>query len=129
MVVGLKTFIRDHEIETRIINGKLHLIMYKAVRKDYGSWWNKDLYKKIDVGAYKPKTEVVCQRLNKDRNEDCGEGLHVGTKQFAFDFWTRYFILSHIVEVLVDAEDVVVPKDTDGKIRCKRLVVLRDYEV
>lgn len=127
MVNGLATFIKQNSIETRNINGHKHLVLYKAVRMDFGSWWLRfnghDAGGK-DKGAYAPGMTVKCRKWSSDRNYDCGRGLHVATYFRACHF-ARYERM-RIIEVLVKPSDVVcVPYFTNGKIRCKRLKVVR----
>lgn len=131
---GLAEFIQIHGIETRQVDGCGCLVMYKAVRMDFGSWYNRR-YPQKDAGAYRLGTTVACRKWTADRNMDCGLGLHVGSLRFANAF--RRLMgdpdcrRMRIVEVLVRFKDVVcVPRmalldRSEGKIRCKRLVVLR----
>lgn len=134
MTEGLAEFIQMHGIETRQVNGCGYLVMYKAVRMDFGSWYNRCFPKK-DKGAYSPGTTVRCRKWTSNRNMDCGLGLHVGSLRFARVFrrlmGDHHCMRMRIVEVLVHHEDVVcVPRialldSSDGKIRCRQLTVLR----
>jgi len=129
----LKKFIEKYHIETRIVNGNECLVMYKAVRWDFGSWYYRDR-PEYDMGAYKPGTVVKCNKYDRSTHMDCGEGLHVGSLRFANSF-RRAFCdpvnRMRIVEVLVYPRDVVcVPSASlimrnEGKVRCKKLIVLR----
>jgi hypothetical protein len=87
MVEGLAEFIAKCHIKTRIVNHEEYLVMYKAVRPDFGSWYRRTLTPRPkDVGAYKPGTTVDCRTWSSNRRNDCGKGLHVGTWAFAKRF-------------------------------------------
>jgi len=40
IVKGLTEFITKYNIKTRIIDSEKYLVMYKAVRLDFGSWFH-----------------------------------------------------------------------------------------
>jgi hypothetical protein len=127
MVTGLKEFIVKNNIEIRKIGRLKFLVLYKAVRQDFGSWWWYIMkVPKDDTDAYRPGTTVKCREWSIDRNDDCGPGLHIGTWEYAYWFG----IEMRIVEVLVRPKDVVcVPKPITkptNKIRCNCLRVTRE---
>ena len=122
MVEGLSEFIDRFKIKTRVVNGTKYLIMYKAVRSDFGSIW-LDMVSKRDKGAYRLGMTVVCRKWSSNRRNECGKGLHVATRNFADGFAIHG---DKVIEVLVHPKDVIcVPPNTNGKIRCRRLVVAR----
>jgi hypothetical protein len=55
---GLAEFIQMYGIETRQVDGCGCLVMYKAVRMDFGSWYNRR-YPQKDAGAYRLGTAVA----------------------------------------------------------------------
>lgn len=143
MVTGLKEFIAENDIEIRRIGRLKFLVLYKAVRDDYGSWWHHIMKLRNDTNAYRPGTTVRCREWSIDRDDDCGPGLHVGTWEHArwFASWSDkdwstiggkavYLSKMRIIEVLVHPKDVVcVPKPVAkhiGKIRCNCLRVVRE---
>ena len=68
-VDGLEKFVEMCGVEVR--DG--HLILYKAVHQNYGSWYCFG----NGGGAYKPGKEVlVSAPVNVDRYQSCGAGLH-----------------------------------------------------
>jgi hypothetical protein len=121
MIDGLQHFITTYKIKTRIINGKNYLVLYKRVRKNFGSLWHARSIGIHDVGAYRPGTIVKCTSWNVNRSEDCGKGLHVAS----FGFALLYNQFVPMIEVLVKPEDVVCVPHYCGKIRCKQLRVAR----
>lgn len=130
MVEGLAEFIAKCHIKTRIVDHEEYLVMYKAVRPDFGSWYRRTLTSQSkDGGAYKPGTTVDCRTWSSNRRNECGKGLHVGTRAFVKRFIREichYIQRMVLIEVLVRPEDVVcVPLVHKGKIRCKRLVVVK----
>ena len=120
----LAKFIKRFRIKTK--NGML--VLYKAVRKDLGSWWTtENSGPKAAGGIYTPGTEVKCRRCDRNPRETCGRGLHVSTESFARQF--QKTAAPTIIQVLVDPKDVVcVPipywaKKSVRKIRVRRLYV------
>jgi hypothetical protein len=120
----LEKFVQRHNIKHIQRDGKEYLVLYKAVREDYGSWFKRA----SSAGAYKPGNLVVCRDVSNNRNNDCGRGLHAATLDFAAKFATCD--VPFVVEVLVKPQDIVcVPHGNmwgpTKKIRCKRLLVNR----
>lgn len=121
---GLKKFIKDNNISIIKRDNKIeYLILYKVVTKSFSPWWLHHARNKHS-GIYRPGTSVTCKEWDSHRYNTCGKGLHIGT----LDFCTEFAGMNrpYIVEVLVRPEDVVcVPIDSNGKIRCNRLLVTR----
>lgn len=124
--IRLARFIKRYKIKMK--NGML--VLYKAVRKDFGSWWCTNIVgKKAASGIYTPGTEVKCRRCNRNPLEPCGQGLHVSTKKFAYRF--QKSAAPTIIQVLVAPEDVACvpisgwPYRPTEKIRVRRLYVDR----
>ena len=128
MVGGLQDFIDSHNIGTS--DGKL--VLYKAVSREWGSLYVRMVgYERGAAGAYLPGTVVRVRKWGTSREVECDYGLHVCTLSCAIGFldcdlfFSRSDNRRRLVEVLVDPKDVVaVPFRDNGKIRCKRLVVV-----
>ena len=121
MVEGLRDFITTYKIKTRVVDKKSYLVLYKCVRKNFGSLWHIGDKNVHDVDAYRPGTIVKCTSWNVNRDEDCGSGLHVATLGFAL----LYNQFVPMIEVLVKPKDVVCVPKYCAKIRCKQLRVAR----
>lgn len=117
----LARFIKQYRIRRRD-DGRL--VLYKAVRRDLGSWYGGRFSLKSRTGApgvYKPGTEVRCRRFNRDPYVSCAGGLHVTAYVRA-----KGFILYDrpvMVRVLVDPADIICVPFLGRQIRVKRLYV------
>ena len=92
-------------------------VFYKTFGNEYPSPDNW----KIEPGEY--ITEVV----NPDRTCDCACGVNVGTLKWI----TKNYPNAEVYKVLIEWEDsfsVVVPYNTEGKIRCGRVKILGKVE-
>jgi len=116
---GLRDFVHNNSIKTVRYDDEDYFVMYKAVRKDFGSWHVGSSSK----GAYRPGTLVECSVFDTSRYKDCGKGLHVSTLRFASQFAGKRAPL--IVEILVRPRDIVCVPFAGGKVRCRRLIVSR----
>ena len=101
-------------------NGK-KLLFYKAVhKKDDGSFtadYNKQFT--YEVGkTYKHENHPASAGC-------CAVGLHIAHLSWARSFGVNWDDLA-ILECEVAKKDIIVPKDTDGKIRCSKLKVVRE---
>jgi hypothetical protein len=137
MVEGLKEFINFFNIKWR--DGKL--VLYKAVSKEWGSLWVRMMMRNQGFCSYTTRggsnvyligMEVRVREWDPDRYIKCGLGLHVGTKMCAEHFLSNslgyYDTGRRLIEVLVDPKDVVCVPLSGNKIRCKRLVVVREIK-
>ncbi len=93
-------------------------ILYKAVRDNLSSFHNPCFV--YAVGETKthdcdPSQEVVC-----------GMGMHVAHKDWALLFGELGGGDFRVLEVAVPLDKIVVPFNTDGKVRCSELTVLRE---
>ena len=94
------------------VNDEKGIIAYKT----FGSNFNPPDSWKIEAGAF--LTEVV----NPDRGTECACGINVAVKD-----WPQFGGLSEIWKVRIpwmSLAGVVVPFNTDGKIRCSRVELL-----
>ena len=92
-------------------------ILYKAVRDNLCSFHNPHFG--YTIGETKthdcdPSQEVMC-----------GLGMHVAHRDWALQFGEGMGEFK-ILEVAVPLDKIVVPFDTDGKVRCSELTVLRE---
>ena len=111
--ITLREWIKNHKIEI----GKFgNLILYKKVNKNLTSSYDKKT--KYIVGK-----ETSCEICNGDIMQDCGNGLHVSSLEFAKNFSVSNGV---IIEVLVSPFDIVaIPVNGEGKIRVKMLKVVK----
>ena len=100
-------------------------IFYKAVHKkiianrveylsDFDSNFTYEIGKKRSVDF-----------CNRDPEEECAEGIHISTKDFAVRFGMNWDDLA-ILEVKAKIGDIVVPNSNDGKVRVSEVEVIRE---
>ena len=58
-------------------------------------------------------------------NKDCASGIHVAYLDWALCFGGNFDDLA-ILEVVTDIDKIVVPKNTDGKVRTSEVYVVRE---
>ena len=94
---------------------------YKAVRKDKDGTYRADRDSSFiyEVGKY--KTEVC----NPDTEEDCSYGIHISTLAWALNYGNNWTNLA-ILELKTKISDIVLPKNSDGKVRTSKVKVLRE---
>ena len=95
-------------------------ILYKAVHKaekGYCSNYNKDFTYNIN--------ETITEKCDRDVNKDCASGIHVAYLDWALCFGGNFDDLA-ILEVVTDIDKIVVPKNTDGKVRTSEVYVVRE---
>lgn len=100
------------------IKGK-KAILYKAVHKNDGRYFSdniKDFEYKIG--------KTYTQKVEKD-SESCGTGLHLAWKIWAVNFGFDWDDMA-LLECETEIKDIYVAPDCDGKIRTKKLKVLRE---
>jgi hypothetical protein len=138
----IKKYIKMYKVERDSAGNSM---LYKAVRDDYGSWYNysswyhrrsKGFFDGFKVGAYRPGTLVINSRgTTTDRRKACGEGLHVGILDCAVEFASRWISDPRIIQVSVNPYDVgcvpchALEEHLDNqikKIRVKKLIVVKD---
>lgn len=112
----LDDFIRKYAIEST----EDTCTLYKAVHQVNGIYyadWNRMPY---FIG------EVARQnRLNTNRFESCGEGIHLSGLNYALNFGKQWDDIA-ILELEVKKSDIVVPFGDPGKVRAKEVMVIRE---
>lgn len=105
-----------------IKHDKTKAIFYKAVRKneDGELYADYDNNFKYSVGEYKSKPNI-----NKNTQNDCGQGIHISTLSWALDFGSDWRNLT-IIKVETKIKDIVLPENTDGKVRTSEIKVLEE---
>ena len=102
-----------------IIDGKIKL--YKAVHKrdtEYVSDWDRDFFYEIGEMA-------VANGFTVEPEEDCGEGIHMATASWACAYAQSWADIA-LLELEVDAAEIVVPLYETGKVRAPKAKVLRE---
>ena len=106
----------------RIKHTKITATFYKAVRKNelgvYHSDYDNDF--KYEIG--KPKTEPD---IDTNIECECGTGIHIAHLAWALDFGAAWKNLA-ILEVETKISDIVMPKDTNEKVRTSKIKVIRE---
>jgi carbonic anhydrase/acetyltransferase-like protein (isoleucine patch superfamily) len=98
-----------------VVNNKV--IAYKQVRKDLTSFYDKNF--KYIIGEY---AEVLYPKIS---NDSCETGLHFSNANYWND--SENILNSTFVMVEIDLDDVITVQE--GKIRCKRALVLGKYDI
>ncbi len=93
---------------------------YKAVHKDESGYYsnhNSDF--RYDIG------KTVVENCDTNIEQTCGMGIHIAHLNWALDFGRNWSDLA-ILEVKTDIADIVMPNDTDGKVRTSKIKVIRE---
>ncbi len=99
---------------------KTKAIFYKAVQKLDGKYVsNYDFRFEYKIGRTK---ETDC---DKDVEEECSYGIHISTLDFALQFGCDFNDLA-ILEVETKISDIVLPNESNGKVRTPKIKVLRE---
>ena len=114
----IEEYLNFYDIET---DGKT-AILYKAVHKQEGEYVSDyDTTFKYIIGGL--ITEPNC---NTDVDENCGKSIHVYTRsRVALDYgggWSDLAILALEVEI----KDIIIPINSDGKVRVPKAKVIRE---
>lgn len=100
---------------------KTKAIFYKAVRKDkngvYRADYNSDFT--YEIGTFKK------EKCNPDITQTCGYGINIAHLNWVLNFGKNWNDLA-IIEVETKISDIVMPTDTDGKVRTSEIKVLRE---
>lgn len=94
--------------------------LYKAVHKSetgYFANYNKDFTYHIG--------ETIKEKCDSNVNLECSSGIHVACLNWALRFGASFDDLA-ILEVVTDIDKIVVPKNTDGKVRTSEVYVVRE---
>ena len=100
---------------------KTKAIFYKAVEK---------INNKL-VSHYDPNFEYIIgqtkkQECDEDINESCSNGIHIAHLNWALNFGSDFLDDMVIIEVETKIKDIVLPKNSDGKVRTSEIKVLRE---
>lgn len=94
---------------------------FKCVHKD-----GEKYYSDYDEGfEYHIGKNAIPNGFDDDTEEDCGRGIHVSYLAWALNYG-RYWNDLAILEVEADLDGIVVPDCAPGKVRCKKVKVLRE---
>ena len=113
----INTFMLYHGIK----HTKTRSIWYKAVHridKHYVSDYDSSFT--YEIGQ--EKTVLDC---DADPKKDCGQGIHISPIQWAVKYGQSWENLS-ILEVEVKTDDIVLPRNSEGKVRVKKVKVLSE---
>ena len=100
---------------------KTTAVFYKAVHKvdnEYLSDYDSDF--KYTLGD-----KVAEPDCSNDTYENCGKGIHISPLAWALNFGRNWSNLA-ILEVEVKIKDIIMPINTDGKVRVPEAKVLRE---
>ena len=100
--------------------GNNKAIFYKAVRKSgniYYSNYNKNFT--YEIG--KKKTEMCDQNIL----EECSYGIHISYLDWALRYGLNFDNLA-ILEIETEIDKIVLPKNSNGKVRTSEIKVLRE---
>ena len=100
---------------------KTKATFYKAVRKDCDGRLLSDYDSDFEYKVGETKTE----NCDTDINADCSFGIHISHLDWALKFGSDWHNLA-IIECEVKISDIVVPKNTDGKVRASKVKVIRE---
>ncbi len=100
---------------------KTKATFYKAVRKDCDGRLLSDYDSDFEYKVGETKTE----NCDTDINADCSFGIHISHLDWALRFGSDWRNLA-IIECEVKISDIVMPKNTDGKVRTSKIKVIRE---
>jgi len=100
---------------------KTKAIFYKAARKDSDGVLRSDCTDDFTYEIGKFKTEDCCTDVDRDYSY----GIHISHLNWALNFGKDWRNLT-ILEVETKITDIVLPKQSDGKIRTSKIKVLRE---
>ena len=93
---------------------------YKAVRKDENGYYSDhDSDFRYDIG------KTATEECDPDAKHECSYGIHIAHLDWALRFGDGWDNLA-ILEVKTDIADIVMPNDTDGKVRTSKIKVIRE---
>jgi hypothetical protein len=113
---NIQNFALYHGID--IVDG--FIILYKAVSKDLASFYDEDFRYPL-----RGKVEHAC---DPSVLQECSYGLHVSTLDWAKEFGKGRADDFKILECQVPIEEIIVPKESNGKVRSSELTVIRILE-
>ncbi len=100
---------------------KKKAVFYKAVHKEKGIYFSDfDSDFEYEIGKTKKS-----DNFNTDVNEDCGKGIHISHLAWAVDFGRDWKDLA-ILEVQANIDEIILPVNSNGKVRVQQVKVLRE---
>ena len=99
---------------------KTQATLYKAVHKidgHYVSHYDKSF--EYEIG------KIIKAEIDPNTSKTCGRGIHISHLNWALTFGSKWDDLA-ILEVTTRIDDIVCPKNTDGKVRTSRVKVIRE---
>ena len=99
---------------------KTKAIFYKAVRK-YKDIYYSDYDSDFIYEVGKTKSE----KCDDNKSKHCGQGIHIAHLNWVLNYGTDWHNQA-ILEVETKLSDIVLPDDTDGKVRTSQVKVLRE---
>ena len=99
---------------------KTQATLYKAVHKidgHYVSHYDKSV--EYEIG------KIIKAEIDPNTSKTCGRGIHISHLNWALTFGSKWDDLA-ILEVTTRIDDIVCPKNTDGKVRTSRVKVIRE---
>ena len=103
---------------------KTKAIFYKAVRKHKNNTYHADYKKDFIYEIGETKIEIC----DTDIEKDCSYGINISNLNWALDFGHNWKDLA-ILEVETKISDIVMPINTDGKVRTSKVKVLREVSL
>ena len=103
-----------------IKHDKKKAVFYKAVHYDDGNYFSD-----YDSTFIYVIGDVVKEECDPDVEEDCSNGIHISTQRWALGFGEDWKDLA-ILELETDIDKIVLPKNSDGKVRTSEAKVLRE---
>ena len=100
---------------------KTKATFYKAVNKYSDGTYHSNYDREFtyEIGEY------ATENCNSDIKEDCGQGLHISHLNWALGYGSEWNDLA-ILEVETKIEDIVLPVNSNGKVRTSKLKVIRE---
>ncbi len=100
---------------------KTKATFYKVVHKDCDGRLISD----FDSNFEYKEGEIKTENCDTDINVDCSFGIHISHLDWALRFGSGWHNLA-IIECEVKISDIVMPKNTDGKVRTSKIKVIRE---
>lgn len=69
--------------------------------------------------------KAIADRLTDNSNDGCGHGIHMAYKEWVLDFGRNWKDLA-ILEVEAALDEIILPTDCSGKVRCAEVKVIRE---
>ena len=115
---NLEEFISHYGVQSDDVK----VTLYKAVHREKGRYYSDyDTKYEYRIG----ETAVPDNGFDDDAHEKCGAGINMAPLHWCLDYGREWSDLA-ILEMTALREDVVVPMNTDGKVRARKAKVVRE---